>query len=186
MNGTLRATLFGGILRGVPRLRSKLHVVLAGWVLRRIHPEDAVRLAGSALEDGCSDSSIAAIAGSNATSRAEIEEELAHTLRRLGTRLPSEAEALKVLVDDCAKQIVSGEIEPLRGAWRMFDFWANEDESAAFQRQVRAFTDLAVGSEVPGCDHDTLRHEILKEACAFLSRGGLDLAALDVTDENGR
>jgi hypothetical protein len=36
-------------------------------------------------------------------------------------RLPSTDEALKVLVDDCARQIARGEVEPVRGAWTLVE-----------------------------------------------------------------
>lgn len=89
--------------------------------------------------------------------------------------MPSEDEALKTLVDDCARRIAEGRIDPIRGARMMFDFWANEDESAEFLDQVRRFVDLATGCDDGGRDVAIDRDEIVAEARAFLGRGGLQL-----------
>jgi hypothetical protein len=150
-----------------------LDLFLARWVRWAATPEDAVRLATHAVEQGCSDHSIAVIAGSRATTRGEIEEELPRVLRVLRTRLPSRDEALKTLVDDCARQIAAGRIDPVHGAWSMFDFSTNEDESPEFYDQVRRFIDLAWGEDDAGPDLTTYRDEIVAEARAFLERGGL-------------
>ena len=44
-----------------------LDLFLAGWVLERVTPEEAVQWAICALEAGCGDPAVAVIAGSDAT-----------------------------------------------------------------------------------------------------------------------
>jgi hypothetical protein len=102
--------------------RSRVERFLAEWVLGNVTPERAVQLAIQALEDGCDDASVAVIAGSKATTRGEIEDELPRLLRAVGKRLPSEDEALKTLVDDCAWRIANGELDPVQGARTMWRF----------------------------------------------------------------
>ena len=155
---------------------SRLDVFLAEWVLRRVGPEDAVQRATQALATGCDDASIvsiASIAASKATTRGEIEAELPRVLRAFGRRRPSQEEALKTLVDDCAWRITNGESDPVQGARMMWSLWVDEDESLEFLDQVRAFIDLACDG--PGSDAARHRDEIVAEARAFLGRGGLRL-----------
>jgi hypothetical protein len=158
---------------------ARVDVFLARWVLGRVAPEEAVRLATRAVEDGCNNSAIAVIAGSNAKTRAEIQDELPRVLRAFRTRLPSQAEALKTLVDDCARRIARGDVDPVRGAWAMFDFSVNEDESPEFFDQVRRFVGLASECDNPGPHVAAHRAEIVAEAHAFLRRGGLHLRDAD-------
>jgi hypothetical protein len=148
---------------------------LARWVLERATPEEAVRLATRALEDGCDGVAVAVIAGSNATTRADIDAELPALLRAWNKQLPSADAALKLLVDDCARQIVSGQVDPVRGAWAIWDFWVNEGESPRFFDQVRLFIGLASECDNAGPHIAGYRADIVEEANAFLARGGLQL-----------
>jgi hypothetical protein len=148
---------------------------LAQWVLRRTTPEEAVQLAKRAIAAGCRDDAVAVIAGSDATTRAEIEEELPRLLRGSNKRLPKADEAVKLLVDDCARQIACGEVDPVRGAWAMWEFWANEAASPRFHDQVQRFIDLAGECDSPGPHVAIRRAEIVEEADRFLARGGLRL-----------
>jgi hypothetical protein len=155
---------------------SRLDLCLADWVLGHVRSEDAVQRATQALAAGCDDASIvsiASIAASKATTSEEIEVELPRVLRAFGQRRPSQEEALKTLVDDCAWRIAHGEVDPVHGAWSMFSFWANEDESSAFYDQVRVFVDIV--SDNPDPHVAKHRNEIIAEARAFLDRGGLRL-----------
>lgn len=146
---------------------------LARWVLGRCTPQEAVRLATRALEDGCSDVAVAVIAGSDATTRQEIEDQLPRLLRDRQKNPPSPDEALKVLVDDCAERIVSGEADPVRGAWFMWELWADENESRRFFGQVRLFIGLASECDNAGEHLAAYREDIVEEAKAFIARGGL-------------
>jgi hypothetical protein len=148
---------------------------LAQWVLGRATPEEAVQFATRALEAGCSDLTVAVIAGSDATTRTEVETALARLLRARDKRLPSADEALKVLVDDCARKIARGEVDPVRGAWAMWSFWANEADSPRFFGQVRAFIDLASECDDPGPHVGAYRAAIVEAAERFLAGGGLRL-----------
>jgi hypothetical protein len=150
-----------------------LDLFLADWVLGRARPEDAVQLAIGALEAGCDEPSIAVIAGSNATTRADLELDLAAVLRAFHTTMPSEGEALKRLVDDCARRIASGELDPIRGAWMMWEFSANEDESPEFFDQIRLFVGHASECDNSGPHVEQHRAAIVAEARALLDRGGL-------------
>lgn len=156
---------------------SRLDRFLAEWVLGHVSPEGAAQLATRALEDGCDHLSIAIIAGSNATTRGEIEDELPRLLAAAGRQLPSKGEALKTLVDDCAWRIANGEVDPVRGGWTMWSFSANEDESPEFFDQVRRFVDLAMDCDAPGPHVAKHRGEIVAEAHRFLDGGGLRLRA---------
>jgi hypothetical protein len=152
---------------------SSVDLLLASWVLGRVTPEGAVEFATQALEDGCDDASIAIIAGSKSTTRGEIEDELPRWLRAVGKQLPSQDEALKTLVDDCAWRIANGEADPVRGAWSLWSFSANEDESPEFFDQVRLFVGLASECDNPGPHVANHCGEIVAEARRFLDRGGL-------------
>ena len=154
---------------------SRIDLVLAEWVLEHIAAEEAVLRATQALEAGCDEPSIASIAGSKATTRGEIEVELPRVLRAFGKSRPSQERALKTLVDDCAWRIANGEVDPVEGAWRMWSFSANEDESPEFFDQVRLFIGLASKCDNPGPHVAQHRREIVAEARSFLDRGGLRL-----------
>jgi hypothetical protein len=157
---------------------SRLDLFLADWVLERVTAEDAVQRAMEALAAGCDDASIVSIASINAskaTTREEIEVELPRVLRAFGGCRPSEEEALKTLVDDCAWGIAKGEVDPIQGAWTMFSFWANEDESSWFLDQVRAFVELVCDWDNAGRRVPAPRDELVAEARAFLGHGGLRL-----------
>jgi hypothetical protein len=158
---------------------SSVDLFLASWVLGRVTPEGAVEFAIRALEAGCDDASIAIIAGSKATTGGEIEDELPRWLRAIGKQLPSQDEALKTLVDDCAWRIANGEVDPVRGAWRMWSFSANEDESPEFFDQVRLFVGLASECDNPGPNVAKHRGEIVAEARRFVDRGGLRLREIN-------
>ena len=149
---------------------SPLDLFLADWVLGRSSPEDAVQRAIEALDAGCINPAVAIVAGTLTAhpTRCEIDPQLAHLLHDLGRRLPSPEQALKLLVDDCVQRIVDGRSDPVRGAWELFSFTANEDESAEFYGQVRRFVDLASEIDEPG-------DAILAEARVFLDRGGLQV-----------
>ena len=157
------------------RAVSALDLFLAEWVLGRVSPERAVQLAIRSLQDGCDEPSVAVIAGSRATTRAEIDAELPRLLRALGTQLPTDDEALKSLVDDCAQRIADGRLDPSRGASMMWEFWANENEGRAFYEQVRHFISLADECFEPGPHVAGCRAQVVAEAMAFLDRGGLRL-----------
>jgi hypothetical protein len=147
---------------------SPLDLFLAEWVLERSSPEDAVRRAVGALEAGCINPAVAIVAGTLTAhpTRSEIEPQLARLLHDFGGRLPSLEHALKLLVDDCVRRILDGRTDPIRAAWELLSFTANEDESPEFYGQVRRFVDLATEDNKPG-------DAILTEARAFLDRGGL-------------
>src|SRR5689334_3200003 len=104
---------------------------LADWVLGRATPENTVQRAIEALDGGCIHPAVAVVAGTLTAhpTRSEIDPQLAHLLHDLGKRLPSPARALKLLVDECVQRIVDGRTDPIRGAWELFSFTANEDES---------------------------------------------------------
>jgi hypothetical protein len=161
---------------GMEARPSRLDLFLADWVLGHVSAEGAVERATQALAAGCDDASIvsiASIAASKATTREEIEVELPQVLHAFGRRRPSEQESLKTLVDDCAWRIASGEVDPVQGAWRMWSFWTNEDESSEFYDQVRVFVDLVC--DTPASHVAEHGDEIVAEARAFLDRGGLRL-----------
>lgn len=61
----------------------------------------------------------------------------------------------------------------MQGGWAIWQFEANEDESAQFSRQVRRFVDLASECDNAGPHVEQLREELVAEADAFLRRGGL-------------
>src|SRR3954469_8112315 len=103
-------------------------LLLARWVLERLAPEAVPRLAaagrgggGGALERGCESPALASLAGAQRPTRSDVEDELPRLLQDLGRRRPSELEALKTLVDDCAARIAHGEVDPVAGAADIWD-----------------------------------------------------------------
>lgn len=152
-----------------------LELFLAEWTRGRLSPDDAVRRAVGALEAGCDHPSVAVVAGLTAAhpTLEEVELEIDRLLRHLGRARPSADAALKTLVDDCARRIADGRIEPTTGAWELFDFTVNEDESAEFLDQLRALVDLVCDWSNAGEQEPPPRGAIVTEAQAFLARGGL-------------
>lgn len=103
----------------------------------------------------------------------DVEPELDRLLSDVGRMRPSPDAALKLLVDDCARGIVDGRVEAITGAWELFDFSVNEDESVEFLDQVRRFVDLVCDWANAGRPDPSPSEMIVDEARAFLERGGL-------------
>ncbi len=70
-----------------------IDVVLAEWVLERLPAERVPELAVRALEDGCDCSTVAALAGLERPTRADVEDHLPRILADLELRRPSPDEA---------------------------------------------------------------------------------------------
>lgn len=153
----------------------ELDLFLAEWVRGRLSPSDAVQRATSALEAGCEHESIAVVAGVSTRhpTLADVEPALERLLADLGRMRPSPDAALKVLVDDCERRIADGRTGAVAGAWEMFDFSVNEDESVEFLDQVRRFVDLVCDWANAGRPDPPPDTAITGAARAFLERGGL-------------
>src|SRR4051812_17010266 len=111
--------------------------------------------------------------------RADVEEYLPRVLHELRRRRPSPAEALKVLVDLTAHQIVAGELDPLEGAygiWRLWGYSREGDDRSPEWADFRPFIGLASECDDPGPHVAKYKRDIIKEAAALLERGGLRIA----------
>jgi hypothetical protein len=131
-----------------------------------------------ALERGCESSAVAVLAGAQAPTRADIEDELPALLREVGRTRPSELEALKTLVDDCARGIVEGSLEPVAGAshiWALWGYDADPDNRPELWTDFRPFIGLASECENPGPHVAEYSADIVEEARALLRRGGLNI-----------
>jgi hypothetical protein len=91
---------------------SRIEALLAEWVLERLAAERVPALAITALEEGCQAATVAVLAGLMQPTRADIEDHLPRLLYEIGAHRPSPSEALKVLVDLTAHEIVAGELDP--------------------------------------------------------------------------
>lgn len=156
-------------------IRDEVDIFLADWVLGRVTPQEAVKRALRALDEGCEHQSVAVVAGSRATTRSEIEAQLPRFLATLDRQLPGPEDALKVLADDCAYRIADGTLDPMRGAEVMFDLWANEHESVELMTQIRPIVDLAYDEDPAVRDSAVKRDAIRAEAHRFIKGGGLRL-----------
>jgi hypothetical protein len=154
-------------------------LLLAEWVHGRLASEDVPRLAVEAIERGCSSPAVAVLAGARHPTRADVEDELPALLRELGRRRPSELEALKTLVDDCAARIVDGEIEPVAGAshiWSLWGYAADPDNRPELWPDIAQFVGFARECENPGPHVAEYTADIAEEARALLDRGGLNIS----------
>jgi len=100
-----------------------IDLLLAASVLKRLASEDVPGLAVAALERGCESDAVETLAGAHQPTRADIEDELPRLLHDLGRDRPSELHALKTLVDDCARRIADGDVDPVIGAEHIWGLW---------------------------------------------------------------
>lgn len=119
-----------------------IDLLLAAWALKRLASEDVPGLAVAALEHGCASDAVATLAGAHEPTRADIEDELPRLLHDLGRDRPSELHALKTLVDDCARRIADGDVDPVVGAEHIWGLWGYDAGS-----DVRRFIALAIECE---------------------------------------
>jgi hypothetical protein len=151
-------------------------LLLAQWEREELAPEDVPLIASAALQHGCQSGAVAVLAGSSGESRRAVEDLLAPVLRDLGLQRPSQDEAMKLVADDVAGRIVSGEVEPERGARLL---WRIANERGDFQEpmwsQLRVFVGLA--SELEDDPERRARYEadIKAEAQGLLDLGGLQV-----------
>lgn len=158
--------------------RENVDLLLARWVLGRLAPEDVPRLAVEALERGCGSPAVAVLAGAHDPTRADIEDELPAVLRDLGRSRPSELQALKTLVDDCAARIIEGDVEPVAGAshiWSLWGYAEDPDDRPELWTDFRPFIGLASECENRGPHVAGYASDIVEEAQALLRRGGLNI-----------
>lgn len=158
--------------------RENIDRLLARWVLGRLAPEDVPGLAVEALRRGCGSPAVAVLGGAHDPTRADVEDELPALLRDLGRSRPSELEALKTLVDDCAARIVEGDVEPVAGAahiWALWGYAADPDDRPELWVDFRPFVGLASECENPGPHVAKYAADIVEEARALLHRGGLNI-----------
>jgi len=157
-----------------------IDILLAEWVLRRLPSEAVPDLAVQALQDGCESSAVAILTGLTRPTRADVDDELAALLHELGRSRPTEPEALKRLVDECAMRIVAGTLDPAAGAERIRELWARHDHPDGHLEawiDVRPFLNAARESENGGPDVDARAADIVEESGALLSRGGLNISS---------
>jgi hypothetical protein len=158
--------------------REALQHSLALWALEQLPPEQVVALAVEALQDSCENLSVARLAGLRTPARPDIEEELPRILNALHLDRPTQAEALKIVVDEGARQIVAGAIDPIVGAHAMWRHWGGRRDVDPSQfAQLHVF--IALGAEAAASSPDPppadLGPAVIGEAQALLQRGGLPL-----------
>lgn len=157
-----------------------LELLLARWVLARLPPEAVPALAIDALQGGCASASVAIWAGLGRPTQAEIEAELPSLLKELRMTRPTQLQALKRLVDDCATAIVAGRLEPLAGAALIWDLWRSGFDRDAYPE---TWLDLGplVGAASAGAGLSQARApsaaEVTERARALIARGGLNIGA---------
>lgn len=138
-------------------------------------PEQVPSLAQQALADGCQSQAVAVLAGTTGDSRRSIEDLLPPVLRDLGLRRLGVEEALKVVVDDAAKQITTGAVEPFRGARYIWALASERELDDELWVQMRPFIGLASEWEDDLDHRPQYEADILQEARALLDRGGLSV-----------
>jgi hypothetical protein len=119
-----------------------------------------------------------------APTRREIEDGLPQILRAFDLVMPSLDEALKTAVDNYARRIVVGTLDPIDGAFGIWDFWGfgrEADTNPLLFEQIEAFIAIAHQAEdfiaqddmTSGPPPSDLGLAVIREAEAFLERGGL-------------
>jgi hypothetical protein len=117
-------------------------------VLEELPPEEVPRLATDALEQGCEAKSVAALAGLRRPTRAEVLDLLPAFLQELGLSLPSQSEALKVVIDEVARKIVTGTLAPCIGATILWGY-ADDALGGEVWKQLSEFEAFADECEGP-------------------------------------
>jgi len=148
---------------------------LARWELADLAPEDVPALAVEALEGGCGSKELAVLATLRRPTRSEVEEHLRPLLVSLGVHRPSRRVALKTVVDDCAKQLAYGTIEPYTGARKLWSLASQVHEDPSLFGQLSIFIGLASAWEERLNVRSAIETHMTSEARDFLARGGLDL-----------
>lgn len=173
----------------------KTELLLSEWVLGLIPPEDVPDLAVAALQGGCGASAVAVLAGLQRPTRSEIDAEPPQLLRELGIVRPTELEALKSLVDDCAASVVGGTVAPAPAAARIAQLWGSgfDPGRSGFDpdRHPAPWIDVVslIGPAGVGGNRDTdpqadsvvdepaAAARTLEQARSLLARGGLNIGS---------
>jgi hypothetical protein len=152
-----------------------VEILVARWELDELGPEEVRRLATEALEAGCDTPTLRQVAGIEGSRRAEVEELLPRFLREVRVERPTTDEAVKAVVDECARQVVRGELAPSAGARRLWLRSHHFDGNDRVWEQLRPFVGLASELEDWPDGRAQLEADIVREAAALLDRGGLKL-----------
>lgn len=150
-----------------------LEMALARWVLGELAPELVPELAVQAVQAGCEAPSVVLLAGQHAPTEREIEDELVGVFRETGLTPPTEMQALKVIVDECASRIVSGSVAPLAGARELWQRAPSSTRDFAVWEQLRPFIGYASEWEDHEEGRSTYEAGIVASAQALLDAGGL-------------
>jgi hypothetical protein len=152
-----------------------VEILLARWQLDELGSEEVPRLATEALEAGCDTPTLRQLAGIEGSCRAEVEELLPRFLREVRAERPTTDDAVKAMVDQCARQVVRGELAPSVGATRLWlrshHFYGND----RIWEQLSPFVALASELDDWPDGRAQLEADIVREAAALLDRGGLTL-----------
>ena len=152
---------------------------LALWVLGKLPPERIPDLAARALEHGCEAPSVAALAGMQSPTTRDVEDLLAAVLLETRTARPSRPEALKVVVDECARRIVAGGMAPIAGAREFWQLSRDFNHASGIPEQLRPFVGFASEWEDDAAERQRYEADIVTTAKALLASGGLNSAGID-------
>lgn len=155
--------------------RAEMEVLLAQWRRDELAPKRVPAIAEQALDRGCRSDAVAVLAGASGESRRSIDDLLAPVLREAGLEMPSEDEALKIIIDDVASKILANDVEPIDGARRIWAIASERGFEEPVWSQVRPFVGLASEWEDHSEDRLHYESEIADEAKAMIDRGGLRL-----------
>lgn len=136
-----------------------LEVAACQFAVGNVRSEDLPEIATQALVRGVDSPSLRELAGTSATEVREAADLFRAALDELGSPVPSKDDALWWLVRRAAKQIVSGDLSPSRGAaW----IWSNAAHEVEEEGDLRIFVGLASERE----DHPEAGDEIDKQIVA--------------------
>ncbi len=151
--------------------------LLASWVLGRLPPERVPALAVAALQRGCGSAAVAVWAGLQRPTRAEIDSELPGLLEELGLGRPAPLEAMKTLVDEVARAVVSGSVAPRAGARLIGEIWRSGFDTGDHPESwldIGQLVGFAHDGVVPAGSALPAAAEVTEGARALLERGGLN------------
>jgi hypothetical protein len=146
---------------------------LAEWHLELLTPERVPGLAVAALERGCELPEIAVLAGLEKPLRADVEDEVAALLRRLGWSRLTRDQAVKTVADALARRIVEGSVPAAPGAQRLWRLANQSGFGGPLWTQLSIFVGLASEWD----DHESRRSsyetQIVEAARDVIAAGGL-------------
>jgi hypothetical protein len=152
-------------------------LLVARWVAGQVGAGPMLDIAVRALAEGRGGgATVALAAASPGESDGMVAPLIGPALVELGLPMPSDSKALKLLVDNCARQVVTGAVNPPDGGRQLW-LWSDEpavgDQLLPFVALMSQWTEAAAPWAEHHADASELEDEIVVAARRLLEMGGL-------------